>query len=197
MPEKTRERILNAALMLFKRRGYHATGVAEILARANAPKGSLYHHFPKGKPDLACVAVRSLTARILQLFELAKEQNMPPIDHLTFLCDKCCEWLIDTDFTEGVVLSTLATGLGEAEAEVTQTLLDCNREIVACYSAYLRSHEIDRAEEVALTVLMVLEGAIVYSRIRRDVGPFYACITTLLPLLKKTGPVAKLHEAAI
>lgn len=188
---------MNAALALFKRRGYHAAGVAEILTMARAPKGSLYHHFPGGKPDLACVAVRSLTARMYQIFELANEQGLSPAEHLSYLCDRCCDWLIRTDFTEGLLLSTLATGLGEPEADVTETLLSCNLEIFAQYRAFLRSHQVEQADEVALTVLMALEGAIVYSRIRKSVAPFQACTTTLMPLLKKTSPVAELHEAAI
>src|SRR5271155_3224823 len=49
----TRERILRSALLLFQGKGYHATGLAEILERAQAPKGSLYHHFPGGKEALA------------------------------------------------------------------------------------------------------------------------------------------------
>jgi len=40
-----RERILAAALELFASKGYDATGVQEIVARAGVTKGALYHHF--------------------------------------------------------------------------------------------------------------------------------------------------------
>jgi AcrR family transcriptional regulator len=43
--ERTRERILNAALTEFARHGYDATGVAEICAAASVTKGAFYHHF--------------------------------------------------------------------------------------------------------------------------------------------------------
>ena len=49
----TRERILRAATRLFQTRGYHGARLSEILDVAHAPKGSLYHHFPGGKEDLA------------------------------------------------------------------------------------------------------------------------------------------------
>jgi TetR/AcrR family transcriptional repressor of lmrAB and yxaGH operons len=48
----TRERLITTAAALFREKGYHGTGLSEILAKANAPKGSLYHHYPAGKPDL-------------------------------------------------------------------------------------------------------------------------------------------------
>lgn len=39
------ERILNAALTLFSRRGYRATSVRDIAARARVSTGNVYHHF--------------------------------------------------------------------------------------------------------------------------------------------------------
>src|SRR5580700_10460409 len=60
----TRERIVRAGLMLFQAHGYHATGITEILGRAKAPRGSLYHHFPGGKEAVAIAAVRWLQAEV-------------------------------------------------------------------------------------------------------------------------------------
>jgi len=42
----TRSAILDAALELFSRNGYEATGVAEICAAAQVSKGAVYYHFP-------------------------------------------------------------------------------------------------------------------------------------------------------
>jgi AcrR family transcriptional regulator len=43
--EETRSRILDAAGELFAERGYDATSVADICARAGVTKGAFYHHF--------------------------------------------------------------------------------------------------------------------------------------------------------
>lgn len=42
----TKPRILDATAALFMRYGYTGTGLKQIVAAANAPFGSLYHHFP-------------------------------------------------------------------------------------------------------------------------------------------------------
>ena len=43
--EETRRGILDAAAHLFAERGYDATGVAEVCARAGISKGAFYYHF--------------------------------------------------------------------------------------------------------------------------------------------------------
>ncbi len=44
--EETHTRILEAANLLFSKRGYDASGVAEICQAAGVSKGAFYHHFP-------------------------------------------------------------------------------------------------------------------------------------------------------
>jgi AcrR family transcriptional regulator len=55
-PRSTRERIMDAALSVFSRKGYHETRMDEIVEEAAASKGSIYFHFPnKEKLFLALV----------------------------------------------------------------------------------------------------------------------------------------------
>ncbi|AHC99750.1 TetR/AcrR family transcriptional regulator [Leisingera methylohalidivorans] len=68
-PAPTRERLLRAAAGLFRNKGYSGTGLAELLAAAGAPKGSLYHHFPNGKSDLALAAADWASGQMLLLIE--------------------------------------------------------------------------------------------------------------------------------
>lgn len=44
--DETRNRILEAANLLFSKHGYDATGVAEICQEAGVSKGAFYHHYP-------------------------------------------------------------------------------------------------------------------------------------------------------
>lgn len=53
-----RDLLLRTASDLFRRKGYGGVGLNEILEVANLPKGSLYHHFPGGKSELAEAATR-------------------------------------------------------------------------------------------------------------------------------------------
>ena len=65
---KTRERILDAGAELFRRQGYAGTGLKQLVARADAPFGSLYHHFPGGKDELTAEVIRRSAGFYLDLF---------------------------------------------------------------------------------------------------------------------------------
>ncbi|MDO8210399.1 TetR/AcrR family transcriptional regulator [Conexibacter sp. CPCC 206217] len=54
----TKERIVFASAELFRRQGFTGTGVKQIVAAAQAPFGSLYHHFPGGKEQLGEQVIR-------------------------------------------------------------------------------------------------------------------------------------------
>lgn len=73
----TREKLAWTAAKLFQERGYHGVGLNEILAAAELPKGSLYHHFPNGKSDLALEAAafahKEMTRIIDDAFRDAKD----------------------------------------------------------------------------------------------------------------------------
>ena len=53
----TRERLVEAMSTSLRRRGYGSTAMKDVLVEADAPAGSMYHHFPDGKQQLAVVAV--------------------------------------------------------------------------------------------------------------------------------------------
>ena len=70
-PEKTRERILDAAQALILDHGYGSTTVDAVVNRAGITKGAFFHHFGS-KADLA----RALVERYALLDKQHLEQQM-------------------------------------------------------------------------------------------------------------------------
>jgi AcrR family transcriptional regulator len=62
--EATRAKILDATVQCLVERGYAETTTAEVLARADVPRGTLLHHFPT-KVDLLVAAVQHVARRRL------------------------------------------------------------------------------------------------------------------------------------
>jgi AcrR family transcriptional regulator len=59
----TRERILDAALEVFARKGYHRAIVDDIVRASRTSKGAVYHHFPN-KEAIVLALVDDFAARL-------------------------------------------------------------------------------------------------------------------------------------
>ncbi|MFO0203346.1 MAG: TetR/AcrR family transcriptional regulator, partial [Alphaproteobacteria bacterium] len=68
-PSSAREDLIEAAVELFRARGYEGVGVAELLQRSGAPRGSLYFHFPGGKEQIGAEVVARVGAHVCERFK--------------------------------------------------------------------------------------------------------------------------------
>lgn len=84
----TKDRLIRAAATLFRTRGYHGVGLSDLLQEAKAPKGSLYHHFPNGKSDLALAAATWASDEMLRLIAASFDGAASFKDGATTLCYK-------------------------------------------------------------------------------------------------------------
>jgi len=82
--ERTKERILRAALELFSEQGFASTSVRDIAARAEITHVGLMHHFPS-KDDML--------VRILEYREQQDEENAKSFSD--FGIDKLFAWVVD------------------------------------------------------------------------------------------------------
>ena len=71
MEHSTYQKLVVAAADLLRQKGYAATGISDILKTAGVTRGSLYHHFPGGKRDLAIAAARYSAELLLKMIETA------------------------------------------------------------------------------------------------------------------------------
>src|SRR3989449_4007895 len=61
----SRASMVRGAVSLIRTRGVNATSFSDVLAESGAPGGSIYHHFPKGKEQLAGDAIRWTSERVV------------------------------------------------------------------------------------------------------------------------------------
>ncbi len=76
-PDRSRAALIDAAATLFRRQGYAATGLNQILDEAGVRPGSLYHHFPQGKQQLAAAVGRRRRGRHRRAAAAAAGQRHP------------------------------------------------------------------------------------------------------------------------
>ncbi|RFB75543.1 TetR/AcrR family transcriptional regulator [Methylovirgula sp. 4M-Z18] len=76
-----RAALVSAAKDLLWERGYEATSPRDILERAGAGQGSLYHHFP-GKLELALAALEEMKAEESAAMDALFAPDKPPLQRI-------------------------------------------------------------------------------------------------------------------
>src|SRR5688500_9037669 len=108
MSSTTRERIVEAGAELFRRQGYAATGVKQIVAAASAPFGSLYHFFPGGKEQLGAEAIRRSGSIYAQLVPLFYDSAPDVVSATASFFEAAATTLEQTDFADACPIATIA-----------------------------------------------------------------------------------------
>jgi TetR/AcrR family transcriptional repressor of lmrAB and yxaGH operons len=70
-----RERLLNGARRLLAEKGYAGMELRDVAERGQAPRGSIYHHFPGGKRQLAVEAAELEGVEIRNAIERSLEER--------------------------------------------------------------------------------------------------------------------------
>lgn len=171
----TRERLITHAALLFQRKGYHGVGMAEILTAANAPKGSLYHHFPNGKSDLALAAAHFSADQMLLILDASFMDATDLRDGVTTFCYKLAKLFDLNDKWIGCPVSATLfespanTDFREATCEIFERWLQAT-------IAHATATGATGAEAHALAdaLWMTLQGAWTLSRVRGSSDPIKA-----------------------
>jgi TetR/AcrR family transcriptional repressor of lmrAB and yxaGH operons len=74
-PRDGRDRLLAGARRLLAEKGYAGMELRDVAARGRAPRGSIYHHFPGGKRQLAAEAAALEGREIRALIEHSLEER--------------------------------------------------------------------------------------------------------------------------
>ncbi len=176
---QTRKRILRAATDLFLERGYGASGMAEILGRANANSGSFYYFFRSKEDLLSAVLDRYQKILYPVLLEPIWKTTKDPIERIFRLLGKYRELIRDSECSYGCPIGRLALEIGAGQAAI-------HRKVAANFDAWKAAVEQCLKEaksrgqfpktadckRLACLVLSVMEGGVMQSRSYGSVRPF-------------------------
>lgn len=164
----TRDRILFATAELFRRQGYNGTGLKQVVAEADAPFGSLYHHFPGGKTELGDEVIRKAGAFFQALVTAVYDEEAAPEDAIRAVFTGAGETLEATDYEDACPIATVALEVASTDDRLRQATADVFEQWTVALSERLG----DRAQ--ALAVIAALEGAFVLCRASRSTEPMAA-----------------------
>ena len=181
-----REQIIETTCQLMEMQGYHATGLNQILAESDAPKGSLYYYFPDGKEGLAIEAIAHTGSMILSrieesmaAYEDAAEAVRQFILNLAFYVEK-------SDYQAGGPITAVALESASTNERLTAVCHETYQSWQNAIEEKLRANDFmpDRAQRLAALIIAALEGGIILSRTERSQRPLQAIAEEIYLLLK-------------
>lgn len=162
-----RERMIRSAAALFRERGVEATSLSDVIELSGAPRGSIYHHFPGGKAELAEAA----TVYSGDFIAAALEEADPAAAIRAF-ADALRNGLEATGFGAGCPVAAAAVAGERAPGARAAAGAAFERwtELVAD-ALELGGVEPERARSLATVAIAAVEGAIVLARSQRSSEP--------------------------
>lgn len=171
-PQTTRERMVISAALLIRERGLTGTSFDDVITHSGAPRGSIYHHFPAGKQQLAEEAVRYADAHIRTMIARATADGDPQA-LLRAFSDAWQTTLQSSGFRAGCPVVAAAVEAQDDGSGIAGATADAFTAWQSAIERVLRDRGLSRARarRLATTTIAAFEGAVVLCRAHGEVRP--------------------------
>jgi AcrR family transcriptional regulator len=145
--------------------GLNATSV-------KAPIGSLYHHFPSGKTELASLALERHGEKAGRIIEAAFASDAPVRDRVRHLFRTAAKGFDQSGGHKSCAIGNVTLDLGPTDADIRAICAAAFDNWVARLAKHLPWRSATARRSFAEMVVIAIEGAFVLSRARRSGRPF-------------------------
>ncbi|RWX77097.1 TetR/AcrR family transcriptional regulator [Neorhizobium lilium] len=153
-----RQHIVETAYALFKRDGFHATGIDRIIAQAGVAKMTMYRHFPS-KEELIVEVLDWRTARFESQLDRLSDSAKTPDEGIAAILGWHERWFDSADF-HGCLFQHALAEFGEPDhavfAAVARQKMSIQNRMVDMLSQTMPPV---RAADVAMILFMLIEAA--------------------------------------
>ncbi len=164
MPSSRREQLVETAVNLFYRHGYHATGIDKILAEAHVSKPTLYKHF-RSKDELIIAALRRWDEQSRNwLMREMERRGRTPQEQLLALYDTLEDWFGTPGF-QGCMFVNAAAEFAEQNNPIHVVAAEHKRLFGAYIQELAARTGAANPGELAKQLLLLMEGAIVTTHV--------------------------------
>lgn len=150
------DRLIETGLTLFRRNGFDATGIGEILETSGLPKGSFYHYFRSKEAFGLAVADVYHQNQMRFARSILSRADAPALDRLREFFSEAHLIFESMNFSEGCLMCNLSNELGSQndafQAALSRYWKELSAEIETCLTPEVLS-------ELGLTRLTPTEAA--------------------------------------
>jgi TetR/AcrR family transcriptional regulator, transcriptional repressor for nem operon len=183
----TRDQILDAASRLIHLRGYHCTSLDDVLKETGVGKGNFYYYF-KSKEDLGYAiidrVVKSFVDRILE--PAFGDGTGNPLDQIAAFLDRVVDAQRERRGVGGCPMGNLACELSDVHEGFRQRLAlifaEWRRTLTETLARGQSRGQLRadcNPERAAHFLVAALEGAILMTKVTKDIGVMEKCVDEL------------------
>src|SRR5437764_2073417 len=197
---KTRERILDVSADLFRRQGMPGTGIKQILRGADAPFGSLYHHFPGGKDELAAATIKRAGAAYAQLVGGKLIAGPDLVENIRDAFVAAGQTLVETDYADACPIETVALEVASTNEPLRLATAEVFESWLSGLSLLLEANGVSKAaaRPLAHVILSALQRALVLAPAARSTDALDACGEAMATLVQTAQAVpARVRRPAV
>jgi TetR/AcrR family transcriptional regulator, transcriptional repressor for nem operon len=174
-----REKLLEAGIETFHRRGFNGCGVQEITEAAGVPKGSFYNHF-KSKEALGAAALdRYWQQRAGAALRVLEDTKLPPRERLHRHFAAMADNMAKRGYRGGCLIGNLGAELSDQSELVGERLgavfAGWTKAVETCVRRAQQQGDIRAdcdAEVLAAFLINAWEGAILRAKVDKNAAPF-------------------------
>ncbi|MYW96769.1 TetR/AcrR family transcriptional regulator [Amycolatopsis rubida] len=181
-----RERMVFSAAQLLRTQGLSGTGMREVVAHAEAPRGSLQHYFPGGKEQLFGEAIDWAGRYAARRVTRAMDSLTDPTPSALFagVVEYWRAEFLEIGYDYGCPLVATVADTAASSEPLRERANDAFAQWRKPIVSALQQMGVPAARAASLAVLMIsaLEGALVLARVEH-------AVTALDSVVEELGPV--------
>jgi len=169
MPKAKRDQLIDTALRIFNREGYHATGIDRVISESGVARMTLYNHF-KSKDELILAVLRRRDENFRNwLMRFVEKKADTPTEQLLAVFDALAEWFDEKSFS-GCMFINAAAEFPDAENAIHRLTAE-HKLLLRDYLKRLATKAgANDADALADGLMLLMEGAIVMRYVAGDRG---------------------------
>ncbi len=186
--EKTRDHILKTSRALLVANGFHNTTISDIIKATGVKKGNLYYHFAS-KEDIGLAVLEDAKEEFFH-FLAHSFQGESAAARVVHSCQAIFAEQRDNNFVGGCLFGNAALEMSDSSPNFSVVLQDLFCRWVAEIDHHLSASRDDSSRPfglpsplVAKTIVAIVEGAIMMSRVSKEQADLDDCLTVIAALV--------------
>lgn len=164
MPASKRDELVDAAMRVFYRQGFHASGLESILEEGGISRMTLYNHF-KSKDELILAALRRRDEIFRnRMMKFVEASAASPRDRILAVFNFHEQWFTGKEFC-GCMFINAAAEFADPRSAVRAVAAEHKRAIVRYLTDLCREGGFANPQHIADQLNLLIEGAIVTAQV--------------------------------